>query len=184
MSNNNFEALIIEDTDSDRTRMRILLDSTGVSYKFAWTAEKKEVISIDEIIKILKKYSPKILVIDLAWTIEDDKRIATLKFKDFKQIESEKNKFDEQQKSDKNKKTWISGIELIDRLVYEYNKEGDIKEAEYLWEMKKIVIISKYIRPISYGLWEYLYKKLDQLPASQSFVTKWMDEKDFCFIVQ
>jgi hypothetical protein len=164
-THNTLDAIIVEDSPPDRLRMRLLLNTISVSHRFAWNAETNRVIDSSLVIKMLKHYIPKRLVIDLAWSVEDDRQITELRFKGIDQIKDIEKAHEDKQ--------WISGIRLIDTLVQTIDEE-------FIDELDKIVIVSKYIPPVSYGLREFLAEKLENIPnVSFSFVTKWSEEHRF-----
>ncbi|KPA17517.1 hypothetical protein MHK_002264 [Candidatus Magnetomorum sp. HK-1] len=164
-TNHSLDAIIVEDSPPDRLRMRLLLNSVSVTHRFAWNAETNSVLDPDSIIKMLKHYLPSRLVIDLAWTVEDDRQITKLRFKDVDQIKELEKEYEDKQ--------WISGIRLIDTL-------SDFNSEAFIVELDQIVIVSKYIPPVSYGLHEFLTEKLEKIfNVSFSFVTKWSEEHRF-----
>jgi hypothetical protein len=168
------DAIIVEDSQPDRIRMRLLLDALSLNYKFAWNAEINKVIEIDKIIGMLKKYQPTRLLIDMAWTVEDDRKITKLCFKDKDQIKQMDRKTE-----NGNTKNIISGFELINELVDAYKNN-----EEYMNNLRKLVIVSKYILPVSYGLKAYIKELVDPMyTVSPSFVTKWSEEQRFRFIM-
>ena len=167
MTNDTLDAIIIEDSYPDRLRMRLLLSQ--LNFKFAWNAETNSVVDSETIMLMLNKYLPSRLVIDLAWSVEDDRQISKLRFKDVAQIKAI-------EKEHLNKK-WIGGIDLISKLIEHGEDEN---EDDPILALDKIIIISKYIRPVSYGLWTFLSEKLNQINGvSYSFISKWSEEKRF-----
>ena len=168
------DAIIVEDSQPDRIRMRLLLDALSIHYKFAWNAEINKIIEIDQIIGMLKKYQPTRLLVDMTWTVEDDRKITKLCFRDKDQIKRMNRNIETD-----NTKYIISGFELIDALVDAYNKN-----EEYMYKLRKLVIVSKYIHPVSYGLKAYIKELVDPMyTVSTSFVTKWSEERRFRFIM-
>jgi len=160
------DVIIVEDSQHDRIRMRLLLNALSLNYKFAWDANYYKVIEIDKIIDMLKRYQPSRLLIDTAWTVEDERNLSKLCFKNKYQIIN-------------NKDIWVSSFNLIKELVQNYKNN----EA-FMYNLRKLVIVSPYIKTVSYGLMDFIKELVDPMyTISTSFVTKWSDERRFRFIM-
>ena len=108
----NRKVLVVEDTRPDRLRFRSILEMVGADFCFAWNAEEQKVPEVDEIIILIEKVNPSILLLDLSWTIDDDRILQKLLFKDKHEIEKIKEGI-EKGNSHYNVKNWISGFRLL-----------------------------------------------------------------------
>ncbi len=143
--------LIVEDSRADRLRFRSLLEMKGRNFKFAWNAEQIKVPEPKEIIEIIKKLKPSLLLLDIAWKKEDDIRLEKLIFEEKEEIE----KIIENES--------ISGFDLLNMLKKEHNSK----------ELFSTIVTTRYIPAVACGLRAYVqkYKYVVDL------IHKWRDEK-------
>jgi len=189
MSNEDIKVLIMEDSKPDRLRMRMLLGTLGVPFKFAWNSIERSMLPIidennpnnhetiiDEnnpnnhktIFKLMEKIKPEKLVIDLAWTTNDEKNLSKLCFLDKEEIIKE---------NDSKGHEWISGISFIEKL----NEKKDSKDYEFIKNINNLIIVTQFAQPITIGLNAYLKSILDEKWDRHDYIIvhKWREQHKF-----
>ena len=177
MSNEDIKVLIMEDSKPDRLRMRMLLGTLGVPFKFAWNSTTRSMLPIiDEdnpnnhktIFKLMEKIKPEKLVIDLAWTTNDEKNLSKLCFLDKEEIIKE---------NDSKGHEWISGISFIEKL----NEKKDSKDYEFIKNINNLIIVTQFAQPITIGLNAYLKSILDEKWDRHDYIIvhKWREQHKF-----
>jgi len=165
---NTKEILIIEDSRPDRFRMRMLIENLYIRYRrFAWDAEKKLVLSVDSIKELMKITKPNILILDLAWTPNDEKLMHDMLF----------------QTNDEIKKD----LEKNNSLIHSFQLLNTIKVNSDSYKYLDIIIImSQFVPPIADGIKIYIeetYLKEIKKNINNNFqyeiLHKWRDEEKF-----
>ena len=133
--------LIVEDSRPDRLRFRSIFEMKGLDFQFAWDAEKQKVPDADEIIKRIYHKPPTDLLLDMAWTTDDDILCQELLFRDKGEIKEIIKKREE----DSDKKKWISGFMLLEGMRKEH--EGLIKNNTL-----RIIVTTQYMPAVAHGL--------------------------------
>lgn len=169
----NRKVMVIEDSRPDRFRFRSILEMGGADFCFAWNAKEQKVPEIDEITILIEKVNPSILLLDLSWTIDDDRLLQKLLFKDKHEIEEIKQGI-EKGDNHYNSKNWISGLRLLERIKNEQKKTH--------FNDLKIFITTQYVPPVAYGLIKYLREEFS--PVIDGIIHKWRDEKKLMSIIQ
>lgn len=154
--------MVIEDSSPDRLRFRSILDMMGKTFCFAWEAKNQKIPDVETVFKLIKKFKPDFLTLDLAWTKNDDILLSELVFCDSQEI-SEKKMQVQNHKHDANIKKWISGFRLLDKLE-STNEEKEIQ----------IIITTQYIPPVAFGLKEYIHNNFKR---NAKIFHKWRDEQ-------
>jgi len=170
--NSNRKVLVVEDSRPDRFRFRSILEMIGTDFNFAWNAKTQKVPEIDEIIILIEKVNPSILLLDLSWTIDDDRLLQKLLFKDKHEIEEIKQGI-EKGNSHYNLKKWISGFRLLEKI----KSEQESKQFKDL----KIFVTTQYVPPVAYGLIKYLREEYHSV--IKVIIHKWRDEKKLMSII-
>jgi CheY-like chemotaxis protein len=161
------KVLVVEDSRSDRLRFRSILEMIGTDFCFAWNAKEQEVPDIDEILKLIEKINPTVLLLDLAWTTEDDRILQKLLFLDIDEIEGLK-KLIEAGNYNSNEKNWISGFRLLEKIKKE-------KAKDHIQRLK-IIVTTQYIPAVAFGLRKYLLKEFHSY-FFINVIHKWQDEE-------
>ena len=159
------KVLVVEDSRPDRLRFRSILELMGVEFCFAWDAKKQKVPDVFEIMKLIRdKIKPSTLLLDLAWTVQDDRLLQELLFLNKKEIEEY---MIEKGNDNSNGHTWISGFRLLNELK-------NVQENELIRNLR-VIITTQYIPPVAYGLRRYL---CEEFPFIIRIIHKWREEKD------
>ena len=203
MSNEDInKVLIMEDSKPDRLRMRMLLGTLGVPFKFAWNSIERSMLPIiDEndpnnhetiieennpnnhktIFKLMEKIKPEKLVIDLAWTTNDEKNLSKLCFLNEEEIIKERKENDSKENDSKENNSkrheWISGISFIEKL----NEKKDSKDYEFIKKIDNLIIVTQFAQPITIGLNAYLKSILDKKWDRYDYIIvhKWREQHKF-----
>ena len=153
--------LVIEDSGPDRLRIRSILEMLNKQFIFAWDADKKQVKSVKEIMARIKQMKPQKIILDMAWTVEDDKKVQELLFGSCKEIADIRD--------ENGNVSWISGFELLKQIK-------DHAETDKFKDMyKDVYIVTQYMPPLAVGMRQFLRNQFN-IPPNNIF-HKWRDEK-------
>jgi len=160
ISEQRIEVLVIEDSRPDRYRFRDILSERSYRFAFTWDASKKQMLNACSVMVMINQWQPKTIILDLAWTIQDEKRLERLRFMDFDEIINEEESF-----------SHIHSFKLLNAITKKYAKNNKIINPQ-------VIIVTQYIFPMTYGIREYIERKYIQKANMQiSIINKWRDEK-------
>jgi len=153
------EVLIIEDSRSDRFRMRMLIDNLNFQFRrFAWDANKKAVLTTETIVDLMKKTEPNILILDLAWTPKDEKIINDMLFQEIKNVKT------------------IMDLDKPHSFILLYVIIDNPNIFGYL----DIIIVLSHISPIFDGLKLFIQNNyFNKMNHKGIILQKWRDENKF-----
>lgn len=159
---NTKNVMVVEDSRTDRQRIRMLLKHTGLSFCFAWNAREKKVPNTTGLCKMLKKYQPSILLLDLALHPKEETVLKEMIFSE---------KIGEH--------SITSAFELIE--VLSEKKAND--KNKYINCLQELIVITQFIPPVAYGLTAYLENLFAECSFRFTIIHKWREEMKLLKII-
>jgi len=156
------DVLIIEDSRPDRYRFRDILTERGLTFAFTWDARYKQMLDIESIMNIINTCNPSRIILDLAWTIDDERILEKLRFMSCKELHDNEKRIKQ-----------LNAFQFLDTITEKYKDSGT------KFVNPQIIIVTQYIFTVTYGISEYITKHyIQEANLRITIINKWRQEID------